>query len=90
MSGSTKVINSLKASGLLEPPKTAGVPEASNWLILLSLMSWVILLRTSIPSCLVTDVVVFSVLPSGPTVEKCFVLSVTWTGFLVIQESLTL
>ena len=40
MSGSTKVINSLKVSGLLEPPKTAGVPEASNWLILLSLMSF--------------------------------------------------
>ena len=63
VSGSTKVMNSLKVSGLLEPPNAAGVPEASNWWILLSLISWVILLRTPTPSCFVIDVVVLNVLP---------------------------
>ena len=69
VSGSTIVMNNFKVSGLLEPPNVAEVPEASNWWILLSLMSWVILFRTSTPSCFLIDVVVFIVLPSGPTVE---------------------
>ena len=69
VSGSNIVMKSLRNGGLLEPPNDAGAPVASSWLILWSLISCVILFRTSTPSCMVLAVVTFMVLPLGPTVE---------------------
>ena len=69
------MMKSFREAGLLEPPNDADAPVASNWLILRSLISCVVLFKTSTPSCLVTAVVVFTVLPSGPTVEICLTFS---------------
>ena len=68
VSGSN-IVMSLKNSGILEPPNDAGAPVASSWFILWSLISCVILFRTSTPSCMVLAVVTFMVLPLGHTVE---------------------
>ena len=46
VSGSN-IVMSLKNSGILEPPNDAGAPVASSWFILWSLISCVILFRTS-------------------------------------------
>ena len=75
VSGSSIVIKSFSDSGLLEPPYAAGAPVVSNWWMRWSLMSWVVLFRTSTPSCLVVAVVVFMVLPSGPMVGICLTFS---------------
>ena len=82
VSGSNLVMKSLRKSGILEPPDDADASVASSWFILWSLISCVILLRTSTPSCLVLAVVVFMMLPLGPTVEICWTFSDMWRGFL--------
>ena len=77
VSGSSFVMKSLRNSGLLEPPSDADAPVAFNWLILWSLISCVTFFRTSTPSCFVLAVVIFMMVPLGPSEEICCTFSDT-------------